>query len=232
MAGTLTLTDFLTVMDSMAQQASDLSAAFTSAGWANNRATVLAESDLVVAAALGAFGPNPSVSLPAAYASRIAALRTHLGGDLDAYLLNNDSRVHANINTILNAGLKPTGIMAPSMTGASKLGNYVAATATTGTFTPGLSVDLTKYGKAWLQLHVTHNIGASLIATIIGTKIDGSAQSKAVTLTGHVIGDLVAVGTLGLSADHYVSVSSVTITGGTNLDAFDIETKIERAIAL
>jgi hypothetical protein len=232
MSGTLSLADFKTIMDSMAKQASDLAAALTSAGFANNRATILAESDLVVDGALGAaFGVDPTLNLTAMYAARLAALKANLG-DLSAYLLANDSRVHRNINTLLSAGIKPTGIWPAPMTGANKLGNYAATGATTGTFTDGAAVDTTKYGKAWLQLHVTHAIGASLVATIIGTKLDGSAQSVPVTLTGHIIGDLVAVGTLGSSADHFKDVTNVTITGGTALDAFEIESVEERTIAL
>lgn len=235
MNGILTLVDFLTIMDSIAKQVSDLSTGFTSAGWANNVATILAEADILAAGALDNFGYPPTISIPNIYATRMQALNGNLG-NLNTFLTANNSRVHWYINTILKAGLQPAGIFPPVYSGViapnSKLGSYVASGGTTGAFTAGVAVDKTLYGQAWLTLHMTHNIGGSLIATIIGLKYDGTAQSKAVTLTGHSSGDQVVVGTLGTTADNFNSVSSVTITGGTNLDAFDIETQLERVIAL
>jgi hypothetical protein len=231
MAGKLTITDFLTIADSMAVQAAAM-AAFTSDGYANNRATILAEADLVVDGFLGeAFGVDPVPDVAKAFASRIAALRANLG-DLSAFLLANDKRVSAVWNTILGARLTPASIMAPAMSGANKLGHFAALTATTGTFTDGLAVDKTLYGKAWLQLVMTHDIAGSLVATIVGKKYDGTSQSKAVTLTGHSNSDIVPVGTTGLSGDNFQDVTGVTITGGTAADAFDIEVVAERTPSL
>jgi hypothetical protein len=233
MAGKITLSDFLILCDSIAKQAADLQAAVTSAGFANNRTTILGETDLVVDGALGtAFGTDPTLNLASMFASRINALKTHVGGDLSAYLLANDKRVHANFNDLLGAQLRPAGIFPPKLSDTAKLASYAATGLTTGTFTPGTAYDKTKYGKAWLNLHITHTIGGSLIATIVGKKIDGTSQSKAITLTGHSAGDDVAVGTPGTTGDHYTSVTGVTITAGTSLDAFDIETVVERAISL
>ncbi|MGH3430875.1 MAG: hypothetical protein ACRDQZ_25455 [Mycobacteriales bacterium] len=232
MAGVLTLADFKTVADSIAKQASDLAAAFTSVGWANNRATILAEADLIAAAPLAlAFGSDPSPNLPSAYASRLTALRAALG-DLNAYLIANDSRIHANFNTILNAGIAARSIFPPVYSGGTKLGDFVAIDATTGTFTAGVNVDTTKYGKAWLTLHMTHDITDALMVTVTGKKLDGTSHSVGpIDLTGKMNADQANVGTLGLDADHFVQVTAIVITGGTAADAFDIETRLERTIA-
>jgi hypothetical protein len=155
MSGVLTLADFKTIADSVAHQVADLQSAITSTGWGNNRATILAEADLIAAAPLAlAFGNDPVFSIPSAYASRLTALRAALG-DLSSYLLANDSRVHPNWNTILLAALNPKCIFPPVMSGGSKLASFAATGATAGTFTPGTPIDLTKYGKAWITLHMT-----------------------------------------------------------------------------
>jgi hypothetical protein len=80
---------------------------------------------------------------------------------------------------------------------------------------------------------MTQDITAALMVSITGKKLDGSSNTVGpVDLTGKMNGDQAAVGTLGTDADHFVQVTGITITGGTASDAFDIETQLERTIAL
>ena len=67
---------------------------------------------------------------------------------------------------------------------------------------------------------------ASITVTVVGTTASGSSITKTGTITnGSEVG---AKFDVGIGTDRYVDVTSVTITGGTTGDAFQIQTKLDR----
>jgi hypothetical protein len=131
MSGVLSVTDLLTIADSLAQQAADL-AAVTSAGFANNRGDHSRRP--TISSSMGYLGAALWQLIPHSRFHRcmrrgMAALKANLG-DLSAFLIANDKRVHANLNTLLGAKLNAAVIMAPAMTGSNKLGHFAATGAT------------------------------------------------------------------------------------------------------
>lgn len=234
----LDLTDALTLLDSLAQQGINIiESGFgsNSTGYDNNRTQILA-GDINVAADLApAFKPDPTNDISPGFVARLKALNTHLDPTLDGYLTSNDARVHPALRDYLKWPLKPSNIFqSPVLSGGTKLGSYVLSGMSAGAFTDGVAVDLTKFGKIWLTVKIVgQTVSADITVTIVGKKIDNSSQSKVVTLTsGSVVNTHFNVGTLGVSADHFVDVTAVTVTGGGASDAFELESRLERTVAL
>lgn len=236
----LVLSDVLTICDSLAQQGVTIKTSgfdAVAAGHVNNRATILAASSSsdfkAVTDLSAAFQNNVVVTVGALYAGRFAALNGTTGG-LSAFLATNDARVDAALRDILGWALTPVSIFPPIYSGANKLGSYLLSGAGAGTYTDNIPVDTTKYGKAWLTLKtVGQTASANIVVTVVGKKLDGTTQTKTATInSGTTVNTLTNVGTLGTSADHFVDVTSVTVTGGGASDAFEIQTRLERAIAL
>jgi hypothetical protein len=231
--------DLLEICDSIAQQAVNVKAGFdaNATGYTNNRGTILSAQtadDLSAGVDLSAaFEVDVPVLIAHLLEARRQALEAHMGG-LNAYLLAQDARIAEALRTILGWPLNAPSVFPPVMSGASKLGSFKLSGAGAGTFTNGAALNKVLYGHMWLRAKViTQNISAEVVATIIGTKYAGTAQSKQVTLTiGATPGTYFEIGTLGTLADNFDDVTNVTVTGGGANDEFEIESKLERVISL
>lgn len=153
-----------------------------------------------------------------------SAVLTHLGQDVNAWLTADGSRVHPNFKTACNPGISAVNVFPP----LTVMGTYEVTGSDTGNFTKGAVVNPTLYGEAQLELEVTDGSidGADITVTVVGITASGSAITETGTITnGAAMGAKFDVGS---STDRYVSVTSVTIEGGTTGDAFKIQTKLDR----
>lgn len=172
----------------------------------------------------------PSSFIKDRLSSQVNGLITECDGNLGNFLDDNDVRVHPSFGDLFylvtGARLSPITCVFPP----SQVLGSVARSAGTWTFSAGTDVDVTKYGGAQLQIRATHLIGAAdAIVTLTCQKFDGGTEQQVVTMpSGSAIDTLVDVGD---SADLYVAVTTASVSGGTNADAIDIETKLTRAIA-
>lgn len=236
----LSVTDALTILDSIAAQAAAISTGFTNSatGTSNNRATILAEDDIAVAADLAAaFRFDLIAPLVQLYQPRRTSLDKHLS-NINAFLTSNGKRVHRNLREMLGWSITTANTFVDiAYSGSTRLARMAVTGSGVGTKTLGPGViDLTKYGIAFLQIKNTASgvVGAaSIVVTVTGTKFDGSGQTKTATLSsGAAINAVAALGTLGTQADGFKTVTDVTFTGGTNGDQFDVEGVPERSISL
>lgn len=157
------------------------------------------------------------------------ALDAHTGG-LDAFLRTNNVRVSPALKS-LSFPLSPEQILPPSV---NPMATFAVTGSGAGTYTHVADVDVTLYGRAWLQLVTTSVIGAAnVVVTVTGLQVDGvTPTSVTATITaGSSSGTAVNLGTLGTQADSYDSITGVSITGGTNGDAFKIISRVERVIS-
>ena len=156
------------------------------------------------------------------------ALDKHLGG-MDQYLRDQNIRVSTHVQQI-GFPLSAEQIMPPAV---DPMATFAVTGSGTGTYTHVADIDTTQYGRAWLDAVVTSAIGANAIsATITGVQIDNTTvTSKQVTIAANSsVGTTVHVGTLGVQADSYDSLTNISITGGTSGDAFKVVSRVERTI--
>ncbi|HYE85649.1 MAG TPA: hypothetical protein VEA16_04810 [Vicinamibacterales bacterium] len=242
----LALSPLLTVLDSVAKGVEILETAVgtgseantVSKGAANNVTTLQAiadsalQADLMSVFVARAANVKQSVIERALIgASLQRALDRHYGeayGSLNAFLANQDARVHPLLR---NIGFQIDAPNAFCPTAIDPVASFVVTGSGAGTFTAGTAVDDTTYGKAHFRVRTTTLIGAAAIAaTLTLTKADGSSETKVVNLPGST-----ASGTefdVGLSTDRYLACTSISITGGTAADAFKVISTVERTIAL
>lgn len=164
--------------------------------------------------------------LVAYFANFNSSVISHLAQDLNTWLTSGALRVHHYWRRGGNTSILPVNVF-PIVT---TLGSFAVTGSGAGTFTDGQAVDTTLYGGAQIELEVTGNpIGVAAIeATVACVLADGSTVNKIGT-----IGAAAAVGAkvaLGTSADRIVNITGITITGGTNGDAFKVQTKEDRTI--
>ncbi len=156
------------------------------------------------------------------------ALDKHLQG-LNAFLTTNNIRVSPAVQQV-GFPIVPQNIMPPVV---NPMASFAITGSGVGAYAHVADVDTTKYGPAWLDAVVTATVGAATInATIVGLQFDGATPvSKTVAIAPNSsVGTTVHVGTLGTLADSFDSITGITITGGTNGDAFDVLSRVERAI--
>ncbi|HEC75484.1 MAG TPA: hypothetical protein ENI26_14130 [Methylophaga aminisulfidivorans] len=237
----LSIADVKTLLDSVAKQAEnikELGFDANTTGYDNNRTTVLA-GDISVAADLAtAFEDNIAAKAgwPTLFRERFNAINKNVG--LDAFLLAQDERLHAHLRDILGLPVNFKGLFPSKDPNEASivLGNVAVTGSGVGTFTSGPDTLVNKFGKSWLRLRVINQVTgvAAITATIIGTKLDGSAQSiGSITIpAASAVDFLVSIGVLAVEADHYHTVTNITFTGGTAGDDFQVETVLERSIAL
>lgn len=181
-------------------------------------------ADLInpVIAVVEALGRNATFST--FFAQFNSAVIAHLGSDLNAWLLADGTRVLPDFKLACNPNISAANTCPP----VTVLGTYAVSGSGAGTFTDGDAVDTTLFGGAQLELEVTDGTigGASITVTVVGTTASGSSITKTGSITnGSLVGTKADV---GIGTDQYVDVTSVTITGGTNGDAFRIQTKLDR----
>lgn len=181
-------------------------------------------ADLInpVIAVVEALGRNSTFST--FFAQFNSAVIAHLGEDLNAWLLADGTRVLPNFKLACNPNISAANTCPP----VTELGTYAVTGSGEGTLTDGDAVDTALFGGAQVEVEVTDGtVGAAdIVVTVVGLTAAGASITKTATITnGSIVGTKFDV---GLAADRYVDVTSVTITGGTNGDAFKIQTKLDR----
>jgi hypothetical protein len=123
-----------------------------------------------------------------------------------------------------NVAINPVNVFPP----ATILGSFAVTGSGAGTFTDSAQVDTTKYGGAQIELEVTGNvIGAAAIdvtvnaVTATGATVQKTGQIPAESAVGYKVA-------LGTAADRIVNATDIDITGGTNGDAFRVQTIEDR----
>jgi len=201
-------------------------------GYANNRTTILAGAIDVAADLAPAFRADLQAAFGFLFDPRRVSLEKNLGS-INAFLLTNDERVSKLLRDYLGWTLKGANVFQDP---ALIMADIALTSSSAGTFNDGAAVDKKLFGKVWLELEVINQtLGAAAVdLTIIGTKLDGSAQSVvAPTIAASsAVGTKVNVGTLGLDADNFADVTSITVQDGTTGDDIQVNSRVERAIAL
>ena len=155
-----------------------------------------------------------------------AAVTTHLGQDLNTWLTSGGLRVHHLFRRGGNTAILPVNVFPP----ATVLGSMAVTGSGAGTFTDGQAVDTALYGGAQIELEVTGNpIGAAdIVATVAVVLASGETDTIEGTIpNGSTVGTKVALGT---SDDRVVNITGITFTGGTNGDAFRVQTVEDRSL--
>ena len=155
-----------------------------------------------------------------------AAVTTHIGGDVNVWLADADEgRVHYLFKQYGNPYLASAVVFPPATT----LGAVAVTGSGAGTFTDSASVDTTKYSGAQIALVATGAIGAAdIVVTVHAVLADGSAVTRTGTIPNGSTQDTVVA--LGSAGDTVVDIESVTFTGGTAADAFQIATVEDRIL--
>ena len=114
-------------------------------------------------------------------------------------------------------------------------GTFLVTGASAGTLTaPAAYMDTTKYGGALLEIIVTNEFGSETTLTFTGTLADGvtpwQSSPLVVTLVGGGAGTLHEI-VPATPKTYAAKITGVTVSGGTNGDAFTIRVKTPRAIA-
>lgn len=149
-----------------------------------------------------------------------AALVGHLGVNLNTWLQAEGLRVSHWWRRGGNVTISPVNVFPPVTT----LGSFAVTGSGAGTFTDGQAVDTTLYGGAQIELEVTGNpIGETAIDVAV-TCVTATGQN--VQRTGQIPAQAAAGLKLALedATDRIVNITAITITGGTNGDAFRVQT--------
>jgi hypothetical protein len=111
------------------------------------------------------------------------------------------------------------------------MGSEAVTGSGAGTFTPGTDIDANLYGPADCELIVTAVGGASvsLVAAIIGTDENGAEVTGTATFSSAALGDKVDV-TPDQTGKQFQTITNITFTGGASGDAFNIQSKVDRAV--
>jgi len=149
--------------------------------------------------------------------------------NLDTFLTENDARVFENIKNMylkISRGyvISPTNVLPPPL---SNMGTYTIS-GSIGIFLDGDAIDTSKYGKAFLKLKTTSNIGSNdLILTITCKKIDNTTENKQVTIPGNTTQNTefnIGNGT----TDMYIDITNITHSGGNDGDSIQCFSIYER----
>lgn len=149
--------------------------------------------------------------------------------NLNDFLTTNDARIFENIKDMylqISNGyiISPANILPPPV---SNMGTYSIASGT-GTFTDGDAIDTSKYGKAFLKLKTTSNIGLNdLTLTITCKKIDNTTEDKQVIIPGNTTQNTefnIGNGT----TDMYIDITNITHSGGNDGDSIQCFSIYER----
>ena len=173
---------------------------------------------------------NPSVFVKDRLQSIVQGLVNECDGNLGDYLDDNDLRVHYSFGDlyyyVTGLRLSPISVVFPPV----QIIAHVLRGASEWAFSAGTAIDTTKYGGAQLRLRAKTVIGAAdCVCTLTCVKADGSSEQRSATMpSGSAIDTYVDVGS---ASNLYASVSAISVTGGTNLDDIDVESKLLRSIA-
>lgn len=157
-----------------------------------------------------------------------SAVSRHLGSDVNDLLDDAGLRVHHYWKRAGNLMILPKNAFPP----VTYLGTYAVTGSGTGTLTKvngGLCSTL--YSDAVLEVEVREQtLGvAQIVMTVNGTNFAGQAMSKTATITAEAtVGTKFVVG--NGTTERFYTITTVTITGGTNGDDLRIQTKEDRAV--
>jgi len=239
----ITQAEYISLTDNIARMVQVLEAAIgdedtptTAAAYAaavRNEITALAEPDeakITIDLLTSARDMVTSVSNLARIAAYVAGLNSamlsHLGSDLNAWLSAGGLRVHPLFRQGGNVSILPANVFPP----VTILGSMAVTGSGAGTFTDGAAVATATYGGAQIELEVTGNpIGAAqIVATVACVTDSGATYDREETIPAES-----SVGTkipLGTSADRVANITGITFTGGTNGDAFRVQTIEDRSL--
>jgi len=111
------------------------------------------------------------------------------------------------------------------------MGSFVASGAGAGTYTDGSLIDGNLYGPADLEVEITVGTAVSLVATVIGKDENGATMQGVATVVTKDVGDKVDVVPDDINKK-FQDVTNVTITGGAASNAFTVQSKVDRVIAM
>lgn len=113
------------------------------------------------------------------------------------------------------------------------MGTYIASAAEAGTFTDGDLIDGNLYGPGDCEIEVTAvgSVSCSIVATVTGKDENGAAMTGIGTFSSTAIGGKVDV-VPNDAGKQFQDITAITITGGVADDAFKIQSKVDRAVAL
>ena len=156
-----------------------------------------------------------------------SAILTCLGADLNAWItVSAAGRVNPLFKQYGNPYITATNTFPP----LTVLGSVAVTGSGAGTFTDSAKVDTANYGGAQIACQVVGDTigGADIDVTAHVTLEIGSTTTVTGTIpNGSGVGTIVA---LGSGSDKIVDVTSVTFTGGTEGDAFQLQTIEERSL--
>ena len=161
------------------------------------------------------------------------ALDRHYGaaayGDLNAFLKNQNTRVHPNLR-LIGFMLDAQNVFAPNA--VDPVSAYEGTGAGAGTFVAGFDLDTTQYGPAALEVVVDVMGASARTIRLTAKKFDGATETRDVAVPGNSIADFALP--VGAGADRYVGVTNIITTngGGTAADRLRVRSKVERVIAL
>ena len=156
-----------------------------------------------------------------------SAILTSLGSDLNAWItVSAAGRVSYLFKKYGNPYITATNTFPP----VTVLGSIAVTGSGAGTFTDVAKVDTANYGGAQIACKVIDGtIGAADIhVTAHVTLESGSTTTVTGTIPNGSGADTIVA--LGSGSDKVVDVTSVTFTGGTEGDAFQVETILERSL--
>lgn len=167
----------------------------------------------------------------------IAALEKHLRrmegvGVSDYCEAENANRIapeYAQLARAKGQYMKPIVVFPP----VTAMGSFVASGATAGTFTDGSLIDGNKYGPGTLEVECTAlgNGTIDLTVTITGTDQNGSIITGTATFSGGSVGTKMEI-TPDQAGAQFQDVTNATVTGATSADAFNVQSKVDRAVSL
>jgi hypothetical protein len=153
------------------------------------------------------------------------ALDRHVGG-INAFCTTNAVYVHYLLRDV-RPQILPQVVFPP----VTDFGSIALTGSGAGAFTAQDVVDTTLYGDGLIELVTEHLIGgANITGTIYGYKANGDAVQADYTIaSGTASGVTVAIAGTNRFASINKTLTDAAISGGTNLDAFRIQTKLDRS---
>jgi hypothetical protein len=158
-----------------------------------------------------------------------AAVVSHIGTDLDTFLSDALLRVHNLWRRGGNLAIAAENVFPP----VTILGTVAVTGSGAGTLTMDPDTDgaiNTIYADAELEVKVINQqLGAAqIVLTVVGTNFLGGVETHTATITAEAAEN--AVFDVGTSGDRYYTLTSVTLTGGTNGDDLQIQSKVDRTL--
>jgi len=196
-----------------------------SKGAANALAAIaaLSDSDQLTALLPGAVqfaAALKAESMKGACAAWMRVIDAHVGG-MNDYLSDNALYVHYSLRDVWTS-LRARYVFPP-------VTELASSSRAAGTWTDAVetnTIDTDSYGSGLIEFYTQAAIGvADIEVTVTGENYDGETVQTSGTIPAST-GDTTVVAIAG--AVRFVKITSLTVTGGTDGDAFLIRTKFDR----